>query len=239
GPSLPHYFNADTYAFEKPLKLVQGADSMGYDAPRNRAYIVTGGKEVPMPDSWLEQVNPRTGARINKAHFASANVQGMAVEQAGPHLYINVSDQHYIAVLDKVSLKELARWPVDPALGTNCCFAFDEPGHRLFLATRAPGNLLVLDSRSGAVLARFKAPERVDQIEWDARHRRVYVIGGEGWIQIIEARGKDQFVELPRLDTAPGAKTSVLVPSRNELYVAVSPGDSKAMARILRISTGR
>ncbi|MBU6207755.1 MAG: hypothetical protein KGQ42_08715, partial [Alphaproteobacteria bacterium] len=56
--NMSHYFNSDTYAFEKALKLHPGADSIGYDAPRNRLYIVTGGKDVPMKDSWLEQVNP-------------------------------------------------------------------------------------------------------------------------------------------------------------------------------------
>jgi len=237
--SLSHYFNSDTYVYERPLKLVQGADSVGYDAVRNRLYIVTGGKDVPMKESWLEQVNPRTGKFINHLHFDADHVEALAVEQRGPNLYINVTDKNYIAVLDKVTLKEKARWPIAAADGANCCFAFDEAHRRLFVVTRNPGNILVLNADTGAELARFKGPERVDAAEWDAKHQRAYVIGGEGWISVIEERDPNSFVELPKLITAPGAKTSVLVPERNEMFVAVSPGESKTMAQVLRIDLGK
>ena len=239
GKSMSHVFNSDSYAFIKPLQLVQGADSIGYDAARGRLYVVTGGKDVPMKDSWLEQVDPRAGKAINRIHFDADHVEAMAVEQKGSRLFINVTDKNYIAVLDKVSLKEMARWPVAKELGANCCFAFDEAHHRLFVVTRKPAHVLVLDSDSGGQLASFTAPERVDAMEWDERHNRAYVIGGEGWIQTIEEKDPAHFVELPRLVTAPGAKTSVLVPERNEMFVAVSPGDSKAMAQVLRISLGQ
>jgi len=237
GKSLSHYFNSDTLVFEHPLKLVQGADSVGYDAPRNRLYVVTGGKDVPMNDSWLEQVDPRTGKFINHLHFDADHVEAMAVEQNGPNLFINVTDKNYIAVLDKVTLAEKARWPIAVATGANCCFAFDEAHHRLFVVTRNPGNILVLNSVTGAEIARFAGPGRVDQAEWDEKHQRAYIIGGQGWIATIEERDPDHFAELPRLMTAPGAKTSVLVPELGTLFVAVSPGESKAMAQVLRIAT--
>jgi hypothetical protein len=239
GKSMSHYFNSTTYAFEKPLPLVQGADSVGYDAPRNRLYVVTGGKDVPMTDSWLEQVNPRTGKFINHIHFDADHVEAMAVEQHGPNLFINVTDKNYIAVLDKATLKEKTRWPIAKSDGSNCCFAFDEAHRRLVVVTRNPGNILVLNADTGAEIARFAGPGRVDQAEWDAKHQRAYIIGGEGWISVIAERDPNHFVELPRLITAPGAKTSVLVPERNEMFVAVSPGESKAMAQVLRIDLGK
>ena len=237
--ALSHYFDADSYADLGQLKLTPGADSIGYDALRNRLYVVTGGKDVPMKDSWLEQVDARTGTLINRIHFDADHVEALAIEQAGNRLFINVTDKNYIAVLDKVKLTELARWPVAAGLGMNCCFALDEAHHRLFVTTRKPANLLVLDSDSGAVLAQFKAPERVDAMEWDAARNRAYVIGGEGWIQIIEERDPNHFAELPRLPTPPGTKTSILVPELNAMFVAVSPGESKAMAQVLRISLGQ
>lgn len=237
GKSMSHYFNSDTYAFEKPLPLVPGADSVGYDAARNRLYIVTGGKDVPMKDSWLEQVNPRTGKLINRLHFEADHVEAMAVEQHGPRLFINVTDKNYIAVLNKVSLKELARWQVTAA-GQNCCFALDEAHHRLFVVTRAPGKMLVLDSDTGATLASFNAPGHVDQAIWDEVHQRAYALGGDGWTLIVKEESPDRFVELPRLVTAHGAKTGILVPERNEMFIAASPGDTKAMAKVLRVSLG-
>ncbi len=237
GKSMSHYFNSDSYAFEKPLPLVPGADSAAYDPARNRYYIVTGGKDVPMPDSWLEQINPRTGKLINKLHFDADHVEALEVEQHGPHLFINVTDKNYVAVLDKMTLKEVARWPVTAA-EANCCFAFDEANHRLFMVTRKPGKMLVLNSDTGETLAMFDAPGRVDQVLWDEAHHRAYALGGEGWISIVEEQDPAHFVELPRLVTAPGAKTGIIVPERGEMFVAVSPGESKTMAQVLRIALG-
>ncbi len=237
GKSMSHYFNSDTYAFEKPLQLVQGADSFGYDAPANRLYIVTGGKDVPMKDSWLEKVDPKTGKHYGKLHFDADHVEAMAVEQHGPSLFINVTDKNYVAVVNKATLKVEKTWPVTAA-EQNCCFAFDEANHRLFMVTRKPGKILVLNSDTGATLATFGAPARVDQIVWDEKHKRAYAMGGEGWISIIEETDTDHFVERPKLVTAPGAKTGILVPERDELFVAVSPGENKTMAQVLRIKVG-
>ena len=239
GKSMSHIFNSDSYAFEKAVKLAPGADSVGYDAPRNRLYIVTGGKDVPMKESWLEQIDPKTGRFINRAHFDADHVEALAVEQHGPNVFINITDKNQIALLNKYTLKEKGRWRIAAADGAPCCFAFDEAHHRLFAVTRKPGNILVLDSRTGAELARFKGPERVDAAEWDEKNQRAYIIGGEGWTSIIEEKDPSHFVELPRLVTAPGAKTSVLVPERNEMFIAVSPGESKAMAQVLRVSVGK
>lgn len=238
GKRMSSYFDMRSYAPLGPLKLVQGADSVGYDAPRHRLYIVTGGKDVPMADSWLEEVDPRTGREYSKIHFDANHVEAMAVEQRGPRLFINVTDKNYIAVIDKSRHAVVARWPVTAA-EQNCCFALDEANHRLFVVTRKPGKLLVLDSVSGATLASFDAPSRVDQLLWDERHHRAYALGGQGYVTIVEERGPNAFVELPRLVTAPGAKTGIIVPERNEMFIAASPGDTKALASILRVDLGQ
>ncbi len=234
---LSHYFDTRSFAPIGDLKLVPGADSVGWDAPRGRLYIVTGGKDVDMKDSWLEEIDPRTGKHYSRIHFDADHVEAMAVEQRGPRIWINVTDKNRVDVIDKRSAKVIKSWPVTAA-EQNCCFAFDEPNHRMFMVTRKPGKILVLNSDTGATLATFAAPARVDQIVWDAARHRAYAMGGEGWISIIEERDPEHFAELPRLITAPGAKTGILVPERGEMFVAVSPGESKAMAQVLRIKVG-
>ncbi len=234
---LSHYFDSRSFAPAGDMKLVPGADSVGWDAPRGRLYIVTGGKDVDMKDSWLEEIDPSTGKHYSRIHFDANHVEAMAVEQHGPRIWINVTDKNRVDVIDKRSAKVIKSWPVTAA-EQNCCFAFDEPGHRMFMVTRKPGKILVLNSDTGTTLATFDAPARIDQIIWDAKRHRAYAMGGEGWISIIGELDPQHFVELPRLITAPGAKTGILVPERNEMFVAVSPGESKAMAQVLRIKVG-
>ena len=56
------------------------------------------------------------------------------------------------------TLKVLATWPIKEA-EQNAPLAFDEPNKRLFVVTRKPGKLIVLNAETGASMASFKAPE--------------------------------------------------------------------------------
>ena len=235
--AMTRLLDATTYAQVGTVKLTEGADSAGLDRTAGRLWVVTGGKDVPMPDSFVSEIDPASGKRFGDVHFDADHVEAMAVEQHGPHIFINVTDKNYVATIDKATHKVVARWPVTVA-EQNCCFAFDEANARLFMVTRKPGKLLVLDSHSGKTIATFAAPLRTDEVVWDAKHRRVYVLGGEGYIGILQQRSANDYVELPPLKTAPGAKTGILIPETNTLYVAASPGETGATAAILRIDTG-
>lgn len=238
GKGFSQYFDSRTYKALGPLKLVVGADSVGYDEPRHRLYIVTGGKDVDMADSWLEEVDPRTGQKFARTHFDANHVEALAVAQHSNKLWINVTDKNYVAVLDKITGKVVTTWPINLA-GQNCCFAYDEPNQRLFMATRAPGKLAVLNALTGEVLEVFDAPTHIDQVLWDAANRRVYALGGEGYTTIIEQRDADHYAQLPPLITSYGAKTGIIVPGSDEIYIAASPGDTGAMAAVLRISIAK
>ncbi len=235
--AMTRLLDATTYRQLATVKLTPGADSAGYDRTSGRLWVVTGGKDVPMPDSVISEIDPVTGKRFGNVHFDADHVEAMAVEQHGSHIYVNITDKNYVATIDKATHAVVANWPVTVA-EQNCCFAFDEPNARLFMVTRKPGKLLVLNSHTGATIAVFEAPARTDEVIWDAKHRRVYVLGGEGYIGVLQQRSADHYVELPRLVTAPGAKTGILIPETDTLYVAASPGESGATAAILRIDTG-
>jgi len=103
----------------------------------------------------------------------------------------------------------------------------------LFVVTRQPGHLIVVNADTGASIADFKAPERTDQVLFDKANRRIYVLGGEGYVGVFEENDADHYTELPRVTSAPGSKTGILVPELNKLFVAASPGDTKATAAIL------
>jgi len=214
------------------IKLHPGADSIGYDAGSGHLYIVTGGKDVKLQQSWLEEIDPVTARKVSEVHFDANHVEALAVQQSGPRLYINVTDKNDLAVVDKLSHKIVARWPIKEA-EQNALVQLDEATHRLFIVTRKPGKLLVLDSDSGATLAQFEAPGRVDQEIFDQANHRIYAPGGEGYIGVYAEQDANHFVELAHVPSAVGAKTAILVPELHRLYVAVSPGEGKTGAALL------
>lgn len=223
---------AATLATKRTYPLAKGSDSSGWDSASRHLWIVSGGKDVPQPDSNLTEVDPATGKTFTNIHFDANHVEAMAMESAGPRLFINVTDKNKLAVVDRKSGKITAEWPIKEA-EQNATIAFDEKGHRLFVGTRKPGKLVVLNSDTGATVAVFKAPERTDQLTWDAANRRVYVTGGEGYISVIEQDDPDHYREAARVRSLPGAKTALLDPSNKRLWVAASPGDSGAMAKLM------
>lgn len=216
--------DARTLATIGTIKLHPGADSIGFDSSTGHLFIVTGGKDVKLADSWLEEIEPQTGKLLGTVHFDANHVEALAVEQHGPHIFINVTDKNEVDVIDKNSLKIVAKWPIHESK-QNASVAFDESTHRLFIVARVPGKMIVLNSDTGATVASFEAPGHVDGVTFDAANRRAYATGGDGWIGAYQEIDADHFAELPRVTSAEGAKTSVLVPELHRLYVGVSPGE--------------
>jgi DNA-binding beta-propeller fold protein YncE len=224
GPGMTKLLDATTYEPAGSIPLVPGADSIGIDVPRGRLYVVTGGKDVKMKQSFLAEIDPRSGKLIGSVKFDSDHVEAMAVEQHGNRLYINVTDKNYLAVIDKNKRSVIARWPIKEA-EQNAPVALDEDNHRLFVVTRKPGMLVVLNAATGASIAHFKAPERCDEVVFDAANHRVYVAGGEGVIGVYQELDADHYTRLADVPSAKGAKTAILVPALHRLYLAVSPGE--------------
>ena len=227
GPGMTKVLDATTFKVTGSIKLVPGADSVGYDAPRNRLYVVTGGKDVDMKTSALAEIDPRTGKHFGDVTFDSNHVEAMAVEQHGPHVYINVTDKNYLAVVDKQKHAIIARWPIKEA-EQNAPVAFDEANHRLFVVTRKPGMLVIVNALTGQSITSFKAPEHCDEVVFDAANHRIYVAGGEGYVGVYQQLDADHYQQLASVPSAKGAKTAVLVPSLNRLYLAVSPGEGNS-----------
>ncbi len=216
------------------VKLAAPAsDAMAYDPSSARVYVVNGGRDAKLGETHLSAFDALTLRRVGDAAFPTDKVEGMAVERNGNRLYVNVTGRNELAVLDKNTLQQLAVWPITDAQ-QNAPLAFDEAGRRLFVITRKPGKLIVLNADTGATVASFKAPERCDQVIWDAAHHRIYALGGEGYVGVFRQDDADHYVELARVPSAIGAKTGILVPELNRLYVAVSPGEAKTGAAILR-----
>ncbi len=219
-----------TLKTKRSYTLPKGADSTGYDAATGHLWVVTGGKDVPQADSNLVEIDPATGKTFKSVHFDADHVEAMAV---GDKIWINVTDKNTIAVVDKKAGKIVKTWAFHDA-EQNACMAYDEKTHRLFVVSRKPGRLVVVNADTGATVASFPAPARTDQVTWDAANRRVYVTGGEGFISVIEQDSADKYREAAKIPSLPGAKTAILDAANHHLWVAASPGETKAMAKVLK-----
>jgi len=210
-----------------------GADAIGYDASRRRLYIVSGGRDAKMQQTYLSAIDPVSLQRFGDLKFDTDKVEAMGIQSKGNKLFITVTGKNYVAVVDKEKMLVLDTWPIKEAQ-QSAPMAYDEQAHRLFVVARKPGTMIVLDADSGRTVASFKAPEHCDQVIWDADNQRAYALGGEGYIGVFAQRGPEKYEELARIASAPGAKTGILVRELGQLIVAASPGDGKPGGALLR-----
>ena len=108
----------------------------------------------------------------------------------------------------------------------------DEAHHRLFVGTRDPAKLFVLDTETGKTVVSMDSVGDADDIFYVPASRKIYVSGGEGFVTIFQQQDADRYSLVTRVLTATGARTSLYVPERNQLLVA-APKTAGVSAHVL------
>ena len=214
--------------------LAPGADTEYYDPSTRHLYMVTGGDDVHLKNCWLNEIDPWTARVLNRHKFNSAHVEALRAEQYGDRMFINIADRNEVEVLNKNTLTVIARWPI-AAAKTNLAMSLDEAHHRLFVVTRNPTRLVVLNTDNGSTVATLDLPATNDGTSFDVARQRLYVPGAVGQIGVVQEVDPDHYREIANVPSAHGAKSETYVPELNELFVGVSPQYSKPeVAGVLR-----
>ena len=233
GDGLSKVLDGKTYAVLDTVKIAPGADMMSYDPSLNRLWFVTGGKNATtkLTKTMVAQVDAATGKPVGEVVFDTDFTEGIVAEQKGSRAFVNVAGRSEIAVLDKKTGQQLALWPVKEGQH-NSQIDLDEANKRLFLITRKPFKLVVINTETGASVASFDAPGRTNGMVFDAINKRIYA-AGDDYVGVFRQIDADHYEELARVPSEKGAKTAFLVPELNRLYVAVG-GTDKNKAGLLR-----
>jgi DNA-binding beta-propeller fold protein YncE len=233
GDGMTKVLDGKTYAITGTIPLTPGADVMGYDPSTGRAWIVTGGKNAStkMKHTIVSEIDPASGRRLGDLTFDTDFTEGIAAEQKGNRLFINVAGKHYVAVVDKRTRKVIGTWPIKEG-ENNAPIGLDEEHKRLFVVTRKPFKLVVLDTDTGKSVASFEAPKRTNELLFDKANHRIY-LAGDDYVAVFRQKDPDHYDEVARVKSDVGAKTAFLVPELNRLYVAVA-GKSPVKAAVLR-----
>jgi len=141
-------------------------------------------------------------------------------------VFVNINELGYIAVADTNHRRVMEKWPV-PGFKALFPMAFDEKDQRLFIASRNPPALVVLDSKSGKVVTSVAGPDGSDDLWYDAAHKRLYMSAVEGVVGVFEQRDADHYALIAKIDSVPGSATSYFVPALNRLFVPAPPFGGK------------
>ncbi|MGA2812751.1 MAG: YncE family protein [Candidatus Acidiferrum sp.] len=176
-------------------------DNLRYDAASKRVYVGYGDDEKAA----IASVDATNNQRTEEEYKLGAHPESFQLETAGPNIYVNLPDLGQIAVINR-STKAIARWPL--TLEHNFPMALDEGDHRLFVGTHEPPRLAVFDTASGKMLAALPSVQDADDLYYDARRKRIYMAGGEGFIYVFQLGDAERFELLGKIPTALGARTA-------------------------------
>jgi hypothetical protein len=131
------------------------------------------------------------------------------------------------------TLTNAAAWPVTVG-EKNFPMTLDTASARLYIACRKPPLLAVYDTGTGTLLSRTPCVGDADDMFYDAKLKRVYVIGGEGFVDAFQVSDTSQEpARLARLPTAPRARTGLFIPDLRMLTVAAPHTTNRPAAVLL------
>ena len=215
---------AEDYRTGSTIRLGDDADNVRYDAAAKRVYVGFG-------SGALAAIDPAAAKVLAQAKLAG-HPESFQLERGGSRAFVNVPTAQHVAVVDRGSMKVTATWPVTSA-GANYPMALDEANHRLFIGCRRPAKVLVFDMTTGKQSASFDTVGDTDDLFYDVARKRVYVTGGEGFIDVVQDQGANGFARVAHIPTAAGARTSLFVADQGRLYLAVPHrGSHKAEVRV-------
>ena len=206
------------------VEVGEDADNVRYDAERKLLFVAADGLVV---------VNPGSGRIVEKL-AVGGHPESFQLASQSPRLFANVPATRQIIVADRAPLRLAGQWAITGQ--ANYPMALDEPGGRVFIGCRRPAHVVMLETSQGRIVGSTTIVGDTDDLFYDRVRQRLYVIGGEGFIDVIQRDG-DILKTVGRVPTRDGARTGLWVPAQSRLYLAVpARGGQPAEVRVFQAS---
>jgi DNA-binding beta-propeller fold protein YncE len=216
--------SASDYRFALMVPLGADADNVRYDRAAKRFYVGYGAGAIAAIGT--------SDAKVVGSAKLAGHPESFQLERSGSRIFVNVPTAEQIAVIDRNAMKVIATWPVTAAR-SNYPMALDETNHRVFIGCRRPAKALIYDTANGTQIGAFDIVGDTDDMFYDSARKRLYVIGGEGFLDVYDAADPARVTRVTRVATAAGARTGLFVPEQRRVYLAVPRrGAQRAEVRV-------
>jgi DNA-binding beta-propeller fold protein YncE len=224
-------FRGDTFELLDAIHLDTGPNRIVYEPNSKLVYVGYGGKDAGKDYGEIGIIDAQTDKIVGEIKVA-AHPSELLLDKSGKTLFVFVSIASEVQVIDTKRREVQSTWPVTSK--RNGDGAFDEKTSRLFIGTRAPPEMVVMDSKSGKEIAHLPTAENMDGVYFDATRKRIYVSGGRdlgtGSVYAYQQKDTDHYETIGTIPTREGAGTSFWSPDLNRYYVAASKNDKEEAA---------
>ncbi len=224
-------FRGSTLELLDAIHLEAGPNRVAYEPESKVVYVGYGGKDAGKDYGEVGIIDARNDKHIGDIKVV-AHPSELLLNKSGTTLFVFVSIAGKIQAIDTNKRQVFFTWTVAsqrPGDG-----AFDESTSRLFIGTRTPPELIMMDSRSGQEVAHLPTAEGMDGVSFDAKRKRIYVSGGRdlpvGFAYVYQQKDADHYEISGKISTRAGAGTSFWSPELNRYYVAAPKNDTQDAA---------
>ena len=222
GDGTLRSFDAKTFAPLKTAELGDDADNVRYDGQNTQILVGYGSGGLAAFDPNLQKL---WDVKL------PSHPESFQLEHHGSRIFVNLPKSVSVDIIDRQQKKIEGTWHTATST-SNYPMALDEAGKRLFVGFRNPARLLVFNSNDGSVVASLPTVGDTDDLFYDSARHAIYVIGGEGAVDVFRQRDTDHYERISRINTSAGARTGLFVPALARLFVA-APRRGGQSARIL------
>lgn len=224
-------FRGDALDLLDSIQLEPGPNRVVYDPKAKLVYVGYGGKDAGKDYGEVGIIDAKNDRHIGDIKVV-AHPSELLLNKSGTTLFVFVSIASKIQAVDTKKRQVVCTWDISsqrPGDG-----AFDESTSRLFIGTRTPPEMIVMDSKSGKQVANLPTPEGMDGVYFDTVRKRVCVSGGRdlpaGSVYVYQQKNADHYETIGKIPTRGGAGTSFWSSELNRYYVAALANDKEDAA---------
>ncbi|HLG47083.1 MAG TPA: hypothetical protein VKY24_12650 [Reyranella sp.] len=211
GDGSVRLYQGPDFAPAGAIALGNDADNIRFDRWRDRMVVGYGSGGLAM----IDPVSRRKAGDI----ALKGHPESFQFDEDGRRLFANVPDARQVAVVDVGQGKQVSHLELGGAQ-SNFPMAVDGPKHRLLIVTRSPPRLIAFATQDGKRVATVEACGDADDVFVDDRRQRLYVMCGDGLVEVFAARD-DGYQSIGRIQTVSGARTGLFAADADRLYVGV------------------
>lgn len=208
-----HVFDRATLKLTASIAAEKNPDAILFDPATQRVFAFNGRSNSATA---LDAGTNRVLATIplaGKPEFAQADGAG--------NIYVNLEDKNQVARIDSKSLRTTATWSIAPC-DSPSGLAIDSKHHRLFSVCDNQ-MMVVLDTRSGKVVATATIGSGPDSTRYDATRKLVFSPNGkDGTLTVIRQDSADKYTPVQTLTTQKGARTMALDRTNGTVYLVTA-----------------
>ena len=211
-----YIFNGKTHKLEKSIDFHEDADNLRWD-PVHKVVLVGFGED----DGGIASVDPATNRQVGLVLKTGGHPEGFQIELHGPMIYVNCPDAGQVVEAVNRDTGQVRKWPLHGVSG-NFAMALDEADHRVFTATRKIPMLVVFNTDTGEEVTRIPGiAGEADDVYFDSARKRIYIIGGQGFVSVVQQITPDRYGLIANVPTKVGARTGYWNEQHDRLYVGV------------------